>query len=173
MKVLVIGDSCIDEFIYCDIERIFPEAPVPVLKPFKTQQNPGMASNVVANLQSLKADVDLVTNTSKIKKTRYVDARSGQMVMRVDKNDKCKSIQSLSSTGKFATCLSNCLKTLWALSVFNTYVKFLFIISEIGLTLSDEANEILNDALKEKERKEEIKRNQLELSLGANQWNLK
>ena len=90
MKILVIGDSCIDEFIYCDIERICPEAPVPVLKPFKTEQNPGMASNVVANLQSLGADVDLVTNKSKIKKTRYVDARSGQMVMRVDKNDKCE-----------------------------------------------------------------------------------
>ena len=43
------------------------------------------------------------------------------------------------------------------------------IISEIGLTLSDEANQILDDALKEKERKEEIKRNQLELNLGVKQ----
>ena len=100
MKILIIGDSCIDEFIYCDIERICPEAPVPVLKPVRSQQNPGMASNVVTNLKALGAKVDLVTNTSKIKKTRYVDARSGQMVMRVDKNDKCKPIQSLVSTGK-------------------------------------------------------------------------
>jgi len=100
MKILVIGDSCIDEFIYCDIERICPEAPVPVLKPVRSHKNPGMASNVVANLEALRAEVDLVTNTSKILKTRYVDARSGQMAMRVDKNDKCKSIQSLASTGK-------------------------------------------------------------------------
>lgn len=100
MKVLVIGDSCIDEFIYCDIERICPEAPVPVLKPVRSHKNPGMASNVVANLEVLGAEVDLVTNTSKILKTRYVDTRSGQMAMRVDKNDKCKSIQSLASTGK-------------------------------------------------------------------------
>ena len=100
MKILVIGDSCIDEFIYCDIERICPEAPVPVLKPVRSHKNPGMASNVVANLEALGAEVDLVTNTSKILKTRYVDTRSGQMVMRVDKNDKCKSIQSLASTGK-------------------------------------------------------------------------
>ena len=100
MKVLVIGDSCVDEFIYCDIERICPEAPVPVLKPIRSQQNPGMASNVVTNLEALNVKVDLVTNTSKIKKTRYVDARSGQMTMRVDKNDKCKPIQSLASTGK-------------------------------------------------------------------------
>ena len=69
MKVLVIGDSCIDEFIYCDIERICPEAPVPVLKPIRSQQNPGMASNVVTNLEALGAKVDLVTNISKIKNT--------------------------------------------------------------------------------------------------------
>ena len=92
MKILVIGDSCIDEFIYCDIERICPEAPVPVLKPVKSQQNPGMALNVVENLKSLGAEVDVVTNDSIIKKTRYVDSRSGQMVVRVDKNDECERI---------------------------------------------------------------------------------
>ena len=100
MKIMVVGDSCIDKFIYCDIERICPEAPVPVLKPVRSHKNPGMASNVVANLKALGVEVDLVTNTSKIVKTRYVDTRSGQMAMRVDKNDKCKPIQSLASTGK-------------------------------------------------------------------------
>lgn len=98
MKILVIGDSCIDEFVYCDIERICPEAPVPVLKPIKTQQNPGMASNVVTNLKSLGAKVDLITNTSKIQKTRYVDTRSGQMVMRVDKNDQCERYNGIYKT---------------------------------------------------------------------------
>ena len=87
MNILVIGDSCIDEFIYCDIERICPEAPVPVLKPTKSKYNRGMASNVVENLKALGAKVDLITNIESIKKTRYVDNRSGQMVMRVDKND--------------------------------------------------------------------------------------
>ena len=33
MKILVIGDSCKDIFIYGDIVRIAPEAPVPVIKP--------------------------------------------------------------------------------------------------------------------------------------------
>ena len=33
MNILVIGDSCKDVFIYGDIERISPEAPVPVFKP--------------------------------------------------------------------------------------------------------------------------------------------
>ena len=93
MNILVIGDSCIDEFIYCDIERICPEAPVPVLKPIKSKYNRGMASNVVENLKALGAKVDLITNIESIKKTRYVDNRSGQMVMRVDKNDNCGRIE--------------------------------------------------------------------------------
>ena len=93
MRILVIGDSCTDEFIYCDIERICPEAPVPVLKPTKTTINPGMASNVVENLKSLGAETDIITNDNFIKKTRYIDNRSGQMVVRVDKNDKCERYQ--------------------------------------------------------------------------------
>ena len=98
MRILVIGDSCTDEFIYCDIERICPEAPVPVLKPIRSQQNPGMASNVVTNLEALGAKVDLVTNISKIKKTRYVDTRSGQMAMRVDENDQCTRYKGVYET---------------------------------------------------------------------------
>ena len=98
MKILVIGDSCIDKFIYCDIERICPEAPVPVLKPKKSKTNPGMASNVVENLKSLGAEVDILTNDNTIIKTRYVDTRSGQMVMRVDKNDKCTKYRGVYET---------------------------------------------------------------------------
>ena len=35
MKILVVGDSCIDIFIYGEIDRISPEAPVPVFKPMR------------------------------------------------------------------------------------------------------------------------------------------
>jgi len=90
MKILVIGDSCKDIFIYGDIVRIAPEAPVPIIKPILRKENPGMASNVVANLEALGAEVDLITNKEEISKVRYVDKRYNQMVLRVDKNDKCK-----------------------------------------------------------------------------------
>ena len=90
MKVLVIGDSCVDKFIYCKVERICPEAPVPVLNPLSTTSNPGMAGNVVINLQSLGLEVDIITNENNITKTRFVDNRSGQMVIRLDENDKCE-----------------------------------------------------------------------------------
>jgi bifunctional ADP-heptose synthase (sugar kinase/adenylyltransferase) len=90
MKILVIGDSCKDIFIYGDIERIAPEAPVPVIKPENKTENPGMSLNVVANLKALKVEVDVLTNEQEIRKIRYVDSRSNQMVLRVDENDKCE-----------------------------------------------------------------------------------
>lgn len=98
MKILVIGDSCKDIFIYGDIVRIAPEAPVPVIKPILRKENPGMASNVVANLEALGAEVDLITNEEEISKVRYVDKRYNQMVLRVDKNDKCKRYNGVYET---------------------------------------------------------------------------
>jgi len=92
MNILVIGDSCVDKFIYGDIERICPEAPVPVLQPRYSTQNPGMASNVVKNLESLGVIADLITNKEQILKIRYIDDKSGQMVMRLDENDRCERI---------------------------------------------------------------------------------
>lgn len=94
-KILVIGDSCTDIFIYGDIERICPEAPVPVFIPTHTTKNPGMAKNVVMNFNTLGIDVDIITNNSEIKKTRYVDNRSNQMVLRVDDHDYCPRIKKL------------------------------------------------------------------------------
>lgn len=96
MKVLVIGDSCIDEFVYGNIERISPEAPVPVIKPNKVIQNGGMAYNVYNNLKSLGLEADIITNkNTEIKKIRYVDTRSNQMVLRVDENDTCSQIDEI------------------------------------------------------------------------------
>ena len=92
MKILVVGDSCIDIFIYGEIDRISPEAPVPVFKPMRKTENGGMAKNVVANLEALGCKVHLVSNTNGIEKVRYVDERSNQMVMRVDDHDWCNRI---------------------------------------------------------------------------------
>ena len=92
MRILVVGDSCLDTFIYGDIDRIAPEAPVPVIKPKYKKDNPGMAANVVANLKCLGAEVDLITNSTLIKKIRFVDERYNQMVLRVDENDFCDRI---------------------------------------------------------------------------------
>tara|TARA_Y100000593_G_scaffold56456_1_gene105292 strand:- start:707 stop:1477 length:771 start_codon:yes stop_codon:yes gene_type:complete len=88
MKFLVIGDSCTDVFIYGKCERICPEAPVPVFTPMKTVENGGMAANVRANVRSLGVECDIITHSNEILKTRYVDIKTNQMLLRVDENDE-------------------------------------------------------------------------------------
>ena len=51
MKILVIGDQCTDQYTYCDITRLCPEAPVPVLQFKYSVTTLGMAGNVSRNLQ--------------------------------------------------------------------------------------------------------------------------
>ena len=100
MKILVIGDSCIDIFRYGEVNRLAPEAPVPIIKPKKETSCPGMAGNVVENLKALGAEVDFVTNITEIRKIRYVCSKYNHLLLRVDENDKCEPIQYLASTGK-------------------------------------------------------------------------
>ena len=92
MNVLVIGDSCKDVFIYGDIERISPEAPIPVFKPTSEESNGGMAKNVADNVESLDMHIHTVTNKNSITKIRFVENRSSQMVLRVDEHDYCDRI---------------------------------------------------------------------------------
>jgi D-beta-D-heptose 7-phosphate kinase/D-beta-D-heptose 1-phosphate adenosyltransferase len=89
---LVVGECCDDVFIYGDCKRICPEAPVPVFNPIETQKNHGMAGNVVANLTAMGAECDFVCNVEDIVKTRYVDMKTNQMLLRVDENDKASRI---------------------------------------------------------------------------------
>ncbi|MFA4982076.1 MAG: D-glycero-beta-D-manno-heptose-7-phosphate kinase [Candidatus Omnitrophota bacterium] len=60
VKVLVIGDLILDEFLWGDVSRISPEAPVPVVWVKKESYMPGGASNVANNLRSLGANVSLI-----------------------------------------------------------------------------------------------------------------
>jgi len=83
-SVLLIGDSCIDEYKIGTIDRLSPEAPVPVIKITDTETVPGMAANVKKNFENLGIQVDFITNIEEIKKTRYIDKRSGQHMLRVD-----------------------------------------------------------------------------------------
>ena len=90
MKVLVIGETCVDKFIYGDIKRLSPEAPVPVLNPIKTTINAGMAGNTVANIKALAPDANVshLTQEEDITKTRYVEDKSNHMFLRVDEGEE-------------------------------------------------------------------------------------
>ena len=84
LNVLLIGDSCTDEYYIGTCDRLSPEAPVPVIKIVDHYVLDGMAANVNLNLTNLGIDTDFVTNTEQIIKTRYIDKRSGQHLLRVD-----------------------------------------------------------------------------------------
>ena len=82
----MIGESCLDEFVYCNTNRLSPEAPVPVLVPEHTVRTSGMAGNVKRNLEVLTraTNVKLITQFETITKTRYIDEKSNHMFLRVD-----------------------------------------------------------------------------------------
>ena len=87
-NVLLIGDTCTDRYNIGSVDRLSPEAPVPVLKIVDTYDVPGMASNVNLNLINLNISADFVTNNDPITKTRFIDERSGQHLLRVDDEPK-------------------------------------------------------------------------------------
>jgi bifunctional ADP-heptose synthase (sugar kinase/adenylyltransferase) len=95
MKILVIGDSCVDVFRYGTVNRLAPEAPVPVIVPTSETSSPGMAGNVVRNLKALGAEVDFITNKVEIKKIRYVCSKYNHLLLRVDENDECEPLSKL------------------------------------------------------------------------------
>ena len=53
LKVLVVGDLMLDRYILGDVDRISPEAPVPVLRHVQRYERPGGAANVAMNLAGL------------------------------------------------------------------------------------------------------------------------
>lgn len=83
-NILLIGDSCIDEYKIGTVDRLSPEAPVPVIKLIETYTVPGMSSNVLNNFASLGIYPDFVSNRETITKTRFIDKRSGQHLLRLD-----------------------------------------------------------------------------------------
>jgi rfaE bifunctional protein kinase chain/domain len=61
MKVAVIGDVMLDTYWWGNVERISPEAPVPVVAVSKREQRIGGAGNVALNVKALEASVALLT----------------------------------------------------------------------------------------------------------------
>ena len=86
-SVLLIGDSCTDIYNIGTVDRLSPEAPVPVVKIVETFSLPGMSANVHRNLINLNIEADFVYNDTPITKTRFIDKRSGQHLLRVDDED--------------------------------------------------------------------------------------
>ncbi len=52
-RILVVGDLMLDQYLYGGVERISPEAPVPVVRVRREKRMPGGAANVAVNLRAL------------------------------------------------------------------------------------------------------------------------
>jgi len=111
MKLLLIGDSCQDIYIYGQCDRLCPAAPVPVFVPTTSTNNDGMAGNVYQNLQTLGIECDFLTNSEKISKTRYVEKKTNQMIIRVDSGellvDRIKNLRDINLKDYQAVIISD------------------------------------------------------------------
>jgi bifunctional ADP-heptose synthase (sugar kinase/adenylyltransferase) len=75
-KILVYGDIILDRYIFGQVERISPEAPVPVVKVDSEEMRLGGAGNVAANIDQLGAQ-GLLLGVAK-KNRQLGDQRPGQ-----------------------------------------------------------------------------------------------
>jgi len=60
VNILVVGDLILDEYIWGDVERVSPEAPVPVVWARKMTHVPGGSANVASNIRFLEGKVCLL-----------------------------------------------------------------------------------------------------------------
>jgi D-beta-D-heptose 7-phosphate kinase/D-beta-D-heptose 1-phosphate adenosyltransferase len=82
-NILLLGDSCLDIYQFGTVDRMSPEAPVPVFVPSYREERDGMASNVFKNLEALGCDVNYLFGETSTK-TRLIDSRSRQQIVRID-----------------------------------------------------------------------------------------
>lgn len=65
VSVLVVGDSMLDQYWFGDVDRISPEAPVPIVRIRREEFRPGGAANVALNIKALGAQVLLLSVVGK------------------------------------------------------------------------------------------------------------
>jgi rfaE bifunctional protein kinase chain/domain len=90
-RVVVVGDVMLDVFVFGEVTRISPEAPVPVVRVTQETERLGGAANVAINVKSLGGKVSLVgvsgrdsagDHLAKVANERGVDARLVSMALR-------------------------------------------------------------------------------------------
>lgn len=92
MKILVIGEKCFDIFVYGEVNRLSPEAPIPVLIPRNIITGDGMGKNVVNNLLAMynedDCEIGFLHQEKTIAKTRFVEEKSNYPFLRVDEGEE-------------------------------------------------------------------------------------
>lgn len=73
-RVLVVGDTMLDRYWYGAVERISPEAPVPVVRVTHTEERIGAAANVAYNIVTLGAQASLLSVVGDDEASRILEA---------------------------------------------------------------------------------------------------
>jgi D-glycero-beta-D-manno-heptose-7-phosphate kinase len=62
-KLLVVGDAMLDQYWFGDVDRVSPEAPVPIVRIARREERLGGAANVARNVAALGVQTALLTAT--------------------------------------------------------------------------------------------------------------
>ena len=73
-RVLIAGDVMLDRYWFGDVNRISPEAPVPVVHVKRTEERPGGAANVARNITALEGSATLLSVVGDDEAARSLDA---------------------------------------------------------------------------------------------------
>ena len=73
-RLLVVGDVMLDKYVWGEVGRISPEAPVPVVRGIHQNEKPGGAANVAMNLAHLGAQTTVVGFTGGDENEKLLDA---------------------------------------------------------------------------------------------------
>ena len=92
-QILLVGDNGIDQYQYGTVTRISPEAPVPIINYTNTVTKPGMAANVKDNLEKLGCEVEFIYGIKTSIKTRIIDSKSKQHLLRIDQDQPSKPVK--------------------------------------------------------------------------------
>lgn len=128
LRVLIVGDVMVDSYIWGKVERISPEAPVPVVSVRKREQRLGGAANVALNIQSMGATPILCSVIG--------NDREGETFLKVLKKAKISDEGICKSTDRITT-----------------YKERIISGSQQMLRIDSETDEVLN----EKENKQFLK----------------
>ncbi len=77
-RVLVVGDTMLDRYWYGSVDRISPEAPVPVVRVTRTEERIGAAANVAYNIVSLGGQASLLSVVGEDEASHQLEALVAQ-----------------------------------------------------------------------------------------------
>lgn len=92
-KILLIGDNGVDQYQYGTVDRISPEAPVPIINYTHTVTKAGMAANVKDNLEKLGCEVEFLHGIKTCIKTRVIDSKTKHHLLRIDQDTPSKPVK--------------------------------------------------------------------------------